>query len=148
MGTEQQIVTFGPLLQQALYYATVLFGATVTQMLSLTKNFKGTQDFLRRLAPKLGDEAVFRWDFVIVTIIGSLIGFILFEPNGYKQALLAGIGWTASIQALARGAHNIEAAANRLDDHSTKALPKPSTRAKKTEDSKAGKDDEGLPPKS
>jgi hypothetical protein len=49
---------------------------------------------------------LFRLDFVIVTVVGSIVGLIFFNPVGYQQALLAGIGWFTSVQALAKGANS------------------------------------------
>lgn len=96
----------GPTIELGLLYATVLFGALVTQILSLTRNFNGSQAFLKQFAPNISDTMVFRIDFATLTVLGSIIGMILFDPHDYKQALLAGIGWITSVQALAHSAQN------------------------------------------
>jgi hypothetical protein len=73
---------------------------------SLSENFNGTRAFLKNFAPQMSTTNLFRLDFVIVTVVGSIVGLIFFNPVGYQQALLAGIGWFTSVQALAKGANS------------------------------------------
>jgi hypothetical protein len=67
---------------------------------SLHKGFQGSAAFLRTVAP--GHEDVFyaRTDFVLVTVFGSIIGYIAFTPTTSFQALVAGFGWVGTMNVL------------------------------------------------
>jgi hypothetical protein len=77
------------------------------QVLSVQQGAVGSKHFLRRLFPKWSDTARERMDFVLVTLIGALMGMILLEPHTSKAALAAGLSWVAAFQ----GVVNIKTAA-------------------------------------
>jgi hypothetical protein len=89
-------------LQAIFYYLTVLFGCIVGQVFAVWKDFGGTRAFIRSVFPRWEDPIVHRMDFVLVSILGSILGMLLFRPTEYQQALFAGIGWVATIQALSQ----------------------------------------------
>lgn len=88
--------------QGILYYLTVLLGCVVAQVFALWKDYTGARGFIRQAMPSWSDHAVIRADFYLVSIIGSIVGTILFAPNDYRQALFAGIGWFAAVHGLSR----------------------------------------------
>jgi hypothetical protein len=86
-------------------YLLTLFGATAMYVFSLHKGFQGAAPFLRTVAPGHHDVFYARLDFVLVTVFGSIIGYIAFMPETPFQALAAGFGWVGTMNVLiAQGA--------------------------------------------
>lgn len=81
-----------------LYAGLVVMGCVAAQALSIHKNLTGTQAFLKRLFPTWSDAGIFRVDFVLVTLIGSLAVVSIISPHSVTQALAGGLGWVGCIQ--------------------------------------------------
>jgi hypothetical protein len=81
-------------------YSLTLFGAMAMYVFSLHKGFHGAVAFLRTVAPGHQDVFYARLDFVLSTVIGSIIGYIAFMPATPFQALAAGFGWVGTMNVL------------------------------------------------
>jgi hypothetical protein len=78
-------------------YSTTLIGAAAMYVFSLHQGFEGSVAFLKRMFPGKSDVFYDRFDFLVVTFLGSFIGYVLFEPKYYPQALSAGLGWVSAV---------------------------------------------------
>lgn len=79
-------------------YFITLFGAMALQIFALFRNFNGAETFLKKFFPGKRSETFYnRADFCICVIIGSIIGFIFFNPQNAMEALAAGFSWQGAI---------------------------------------------------
>ncbi len=82
---------------EILLYLSTLFGAAVAHMFSLNKGFEGTKPFLKNVFAARHSEFYARVDFILVSLIGSIIGTIIFAPKEHFQALTAGMCWVGAV---------------------------------------------------
>lgn len=81
--------------------ALAWFGAVCGHILSLySKDFKGTQPFLKKMFPGKQDPFYARFDFLLLPIIGTVLSVVLLEPNNLKSAVFAGLSWSGTLVAL------------------------------------------------
>lgn len=92
--TDQAFRTF------ALYLTTAL-GAAAMQVFSMNRGFEGSIAWLKRMWPGHSKAFYHRWDFILVVVIGSLIGYMLFRPAEVQNALAAGFGWVGAVSVFA-----------------------------------------------
>jgi len=78
-------------------YAKTLLGATATYIFALRRGFKGATEFLQTMFPDRPAVFYDRMDFLLVSVIGSMIGFLFYAPQTSAQALAAGLGWVSAI---------------------------------------------------
>ncbi|MFM0523027.1 hypothetical protein PQR08_37010 [Caballeronia jiangsuensis] len=85
-------------------YLTTLVGAAAMYVFSLHKGFNGCVPFLKRMFP--GRSTVFydRLDFLLVSFLGSFIGYRLLDPQHYPQALTAGLCWVSAVNVVMKPA--------------------------------------------
>lgn len=77
------------------------FGAISGHLLSLySKDFQGTQPFLRKMFPNKTDAFYVRVDFILLPLIGTVLSITLLEPSNMKSAVFAGLSWSGSLVAL------------------------------------------------
>jgi|SRR5690349_2216902 len=81
-------------------YLVTLFGAVAMYIFSLQKGFEGAGPFLKKVLPDRSPVFYDRLDFILVTLTGSFIGWIVFAPTSSFQALAAGFGWVGAINVL------------------------------------------------
>jgi len=79
---------------------TTLLGSAGMYIFSSFKGFDNSQNFLKRMIPGRSDTFYYRSDFILMTVVGALIGLITFSPQGVYQALAAGFGWTGAMNVL------------------------------------------------
>lgn len=100
----EQILTFviAYYFEIALVLTTAL-GAAGMYVFSDFKGFENSKSFLKRQFP--GKKNVFynRSDFLLMVIVGTVIGSICFSPASYLEALAAGFGWTGAMNVLMKG---------------------------------------------
>jgi hypothetical protein len=90
--------------QLALYTAAIL-GALTLHLFSFDKNFAGANVVIRQLWPQKSDVFYHRLNFIIMMIVGPLVGFILLEPQKAHQAFVAGASWVGVVNtAIAKAA--------------------------------------------
>lgn len=79
------------------------FGALVVPILSLyPKEFKGALTFLQKMFPNKSERFYFLLDFLIVPIIGALLGYYLLDPISTKASICAGLSWSSTITAFSK----------------------------------------------
>ncbi len=88
-------------------YGLTFFATAVMYMFSLHKGFKGATEFLYKVFPDKRNVFYARVDFILVIIIGSVIGYIVFSPNTPIQSLAAGFGWIGAMNTLVADSGNI-----------------------------------------
>jgi hypothetical protein len=83
-------------------FSLALCGSTALYLFSLSKGFTGAAPKLKQLFP--GKQPVFynRLDFIIVIVLGSVIGIVFFQPQTPTQALAAGFGWISAVNVLSQ----------------------------------------------
>jgi hypothetical protein len=86
-----------PCFMIAVRYFITLFGAVAVQIFALFKNFNGSIRFLKQFFPNRSITFYNRANFYICVIIGSIIGFIFFNPQSSIGALAAGFSWQGAI---------------------------------------------------
>ena len=86
-----------PYFKPTVRYLITLFGAAVVQIFALFKNFNGSIGFLRQFFPNRSETFYTRVNCCICMIIGSIIGFIFFNPQSCIGALAAGFGWQGAM---------------------------------------------------
>lgn len=83
-------------------------GSICGHILSLySEDFKGTKPFLQKMFPNKTDTFYFRFDFLILPIIGSLLAFVLLDPINIKTSIFAGLSWSGTLIALLKKNKNI-----------------------------------------
>ncbi|MFM0139229.1 hypothetical protein [Caballeronia grimmiae] len=95
-------------------YLTTLVGAAAMYVFSLHKGFNGCVPFLKRMFP--GRSTVFydRLDFLLVSFLGSFIGYRLLDPQHYPQALTAGLCWVSAVNVVMKQAETPDPAHSRV----------------------------------
>jgi hypothetical protein len=86
--------------QELKIIATTLFGSAGMYVFSSFKGFDNSINFLKRMVPGRSDTFYYRYDLIVMTISGTIIGLITFSPNGIYQALAAGFGWAGAMNGL------------------------------------------------
>jgi hypothetical protein len=106
-GYERRSAEMSSLVDYVLSYAdgmriplTTLFGSAGMYMFSTYKGFDNSINFLRRMVPDRTDTFYFRFDFILMSCVGTVIGLIAFSPTEIYQALAAGFGWTGALNVL------------------------------------------------
>lgn len=82
-------------------------GSICGHVLSLyAPEFKGTKPFLEKLIPQKTEKFYFRLDFLILPIIGALLGYVLLEPTNFKTSLFTGLSWSGALSAILKKSEN------------------------------------------
>ena len=97
---QARTVLADPAFISAVRFLIVLFGSVAMYVFQLNKGFEGALSFLRSILPNKSETFYRRVDFLVVTVAGSLIGVIIFEPRTPFQALAAGVGWVGAMNTL------------------------------------------------
>ena len=99
MDSIAQLVDWN-ILRQVLFFLTTLVGAIISQMLSLHKNLEGCTPFLKRAWPKKTKRWYFLANSMILPMVGSVLAFVILEPESIKTSLCAGLTWCGTLQTL------------------------------------------------
>ena len=83
-----------------LMWLLTAFACAAMHIFSMVKGFEGSIPWLRRMWPERSDAFYHRVDFVMVVLIGSIIGYLLFRPEQIPHALTAGFGWIGAVSIL------------------------------------------------
>lgn len=86
--------------RHCLLFATTLAGAIISQMLSLHKNLEGCTPFLKKAYPKKSKRWYFLANSIILPLVGSLLAYVILEPDSVKTSLCAGLTWCGTLQTL------------------------------------------------
>jgi hypothetical protein len=85
-----------------LMYGAALLGAVLMYFFAAKNGLEGTIPRLQRLLPDRHEAFYFRVDFVLVILLGPIVGLICFTPTNAFQALAAGCGWVSALNVLAQ----------------------------------------------
>lgn len=76
-------------------------GALCGHILSLYANdFLGTKPFLERILPNKSDTFYYRMDFIILPLIGTILAYVLLDPDNVKSSIFSGLSWSGTLVAL------------------------------------------------
>lgn len=87
-------------IRQILLFLTTLAGASISQLLSLHKELEGCQPFLKKAFPKKSRRWYFVSNTLLLPMIGTILAFIILEPDNVKASLCAGLTWCGTLQTL------------------------------------------------
>jgi hypothetical protein len=83
-----------------LMYGASLLGAVLMYFFADRNGLEGTVPKLRLLLPGRSDTYYFRLDFVLLILVGPVVGLICFAPTNPFQALASGCGWVGALNVL------------------------------------------------
>jgi hypothetical protein len=83
-----------------LMYGASLLGAFLMYFFAAKNGLEGTIPRLQQLLPGRTETFYFRMDFVLVILLGPIVGLICFSPTNAFQALAAGCGWVSALNVL------------------------------------------------
>lgn len=86
--------------QPVWFFCVTLFGAAITQLLSFKLDTVGAIPFLKKFWPNKTDLWYYRWNCIILVVVGSLLAFIILEPDTLKASLCAGLTWCGTLQSI------------------------------------------------
>lgn len=86
--------------KQVIFFLTTLVGAIISQLLSLHKNLEGCTPFLKRAWPKKSKRWYFLTNSIVLPLVGSVLAYIILEPESIKTSLCAGLTWCGTLQTL------------------------------------------------
>lgn len=79
----------------------IWIGAFCTHILSFYRgDFKGTIPFLEKLIPGKSEAFYFRFDLIILPILGTILALVLIQPDNIKASIFTGMTWNGSMSAL------------------------------------------------
>lgn len=90
----------GEIFQRIWFFIVTLIGASATQVLSLNSENMGATPFLKQMWP--GKEEIWykRRNFVIIVLLGTVLSYVILEPNTLKTSLCAGLTWCGTLQSI------------------------------------------------
>lgn len=83
-----------------LYFIMTLTGAIITQLFSFNVKTVGATPFLKQYCPNKSDTWYFRANSIVLVLAGTLLSFIILEPDSVKTSLFAGLTWCGTLQSL------------------------------------------------
>lgn len=88
------------IIRGCLNFMVTIAGATITQLLSMHIGTIGTINFLRTWYPDKQNQWYEKINCVLLIAIGSIISFIILEPETIKTSLFAGLTWCGTLQSI------------------------------------------------
>lgn len=99
MDIFQFLIESGLLKSICLFFVTFV-GALITEMLSLYADTQGVKPFLRKINPGKSKHWYVVANAILLPIIGTILSFVILEPDSVKTSLCAGLTWCGSLQSL------------------------------------------------
>lgn len=96
----QFVVAHGEVFQRVWFFFVTLFGAAATQVLSLNSDELGATPFLKQMWPGKEDIWYIRRNFLIIVCLGTVLSYVILEPNTLKTSLCAGLTWCGTLQSI------------------------------------------------
>jgi hypothetical protein len=84
------------------HYLLTLVGALMIFVFSAGREPAGPGTFIRKMFPQKSELFYDRLDFLLVTGLGSVIGFIFFDPDNAIHSLSAGLSWSSGLSILSK----------------------------------------------
>ena len=88
------------LLKEICLFVVTFIGAFITEMLSLYADTEGIKPFLRRIKPDKNKQWYIVANAIFLPVIGTILAFIILEPDNVKSSLCAGLTWCGILQSL------------------------------------------------
>lgn len=88
------------LFKESFLFVVTFIGAFITEMLSLYTNTQGVKPFLRRIRPGKSKQWYVRVNAILLPVIGTILSFVILEPDSVKTSLCAGLTWCGTLQSL------------------------------------------------
>lgn len=87
-------------LRELFLFIMTFIGAFITEMLSLYTNTQGVKPFLRKIQPGKTRQWYVRTNAILLPVIGTILSFVILEPESVKTSLCAGLTWCGTLQSL------------------------------------------------
>ena len=82
------------------YFFTTFIGAVITQLLSLHYGTVGANSFLKHFFPNKDDNWYYRANCITLITVGTILSFVILEPESVKASFCAGLTWCGTLQSL------------------------------------------------
>ena len=86
--------------QECWFFFLTLLGATITQVLSFNIGTIGATPFLQMWFKQKSDNWYARSNCILLILVGTVLSFIILEPNSAKTSMFAGLTWCVTLQSL------------------------------------------------
>lgn len=86
--------------QECWFFFLMLLGATITQVLSFNIGTIGATPFLQMWFKQKTDNWYVRSNCILLILVGTVLSFIILEPNSAKTSMFAGLTWCGTLQSL------------------------------------------------
>lgn len=87
-------------LQNCWFLFVTFIGAAITQMLSFNLKTVGATRFLRMWFNNKSEAWYARTNCVVLILVGTVLSFVILEPDSTKTSLFAGLTWCGTLQSL------------------------------------------------
>lgn len=94
------IIENASLFQDCWFFFLTFIGATITQVLSFNIGTVGATTFLQMWFKEKSDIWYARRNCILLVLVGTILSFIILEPNSAKTSLFAGLTWCGTLQSL------------------------------------------------
>lgn len=94
------IINKSDFFQHCWFFFLTLLGATITQLLSFRLETVGAVPFLKKWFEGKSEIWYARRNCIILIIVGTVLSFIIIEPDSAKTSLFAGLTWCGTLQSL------------------------------------------------
>lgn len=81
-------------------FIVTFIGAFITEMLSLYADTEGVKPFLKRIKPGKNKQWYIVANAILLPVIGTILSFVILEPDNVKSSLCAGLTWCGTLQSL------------------------------------------------
>ena len=92
--------TYPQLFKSLGYFFITFIGAAITQLLSFHYETVGATPFLKKFFPGKNERWYFRTNCITLIAIGTILSFIILEPDSIKASFCAGLTWCGTLQSL------------------------------------------------
>ena len=96
----QFVLKHAGVFQACWFFFLTLLGAVVTQVLSFNLGNVGTVSFLKIWKPEKSEAWYARCNCVLLVLVGTLLSYIILDPNSAKSSFFAGLTWCGTLQSL------------------------------------------------
>jgi hypothetical protein len=89
-----------------VYLIVVGIGCAAGRVFPFQREFQGSREFLEHMFPGRTDVYYERADFLLTSVMGSILGMLLVQPATIHTALATGLGWPFIVRFLIEGMKN------------------------------------------
>lgn len=82
------------------YFIMTMVGAIITQLLTLSIGTVGALPFLHKCFPRKTKVWYERTNCILLVFIGTILSFLILEPDSVKASFCAGLTWCGTLQSL------------------------------------------------